>query len=215
MRNDDRNFAGIEFDHAAHGVDAEALDELLDQRFVKKLAAQLVELGECVGRGFLLRKRAFRGEGRIAVNEPGNRAIDRDLPVAQPLRIAAAVLPLVVLQHDIVDAFQQSRRGADDFDRVHDMRLGKLVFLRGERVAFAQDGVRHLEHADVEEQSRESEQFQPLGRKLQKPAERDHVDRRVHRAIERRAAFLFDPVQQHHGVGVALDAAGHAADRVR
>src|SRR5581483_3415550 len=103
LRDHDADLAGVQFDDAADRIDADALDELLDERLVEQLAAQAVQLAERVRRRELLGIRAGRDHRRIAVDDAGDRPVDRNLGAAQAARIAAAVLALVVLEHDFPD----------------------------------------------------------------------------------------------------------------
>ncbi len=112
-------------------------------RFPLELAARVVER-----RGRFVRAR--RRDRIEHVDDADDLGQQRNLLAAQPIGIAAAVEPLMVMAHDRPRALQRSKRAAQAIAD-HRVLLHDLEFLRGERTALQQDRVGHADLADVVE----------------------------------------------------------------
>jgi len=97
----DGELAAVQLDHAPQRKDADAADELLHQRGVEEGAAPLVEHAERCRRRNRLRVGPRRGQRIESVHDGGDRAHHADLRALEAVRIAAAVVPLVMQQREL------------------------------------------------------------------------------------------------------------------
>src|SRR5207248_3031618 len=118
LRDDDAGLAAIELDHAAQREDADAADELLDEEAVEQRAAVLIQDAERRGGGERLGVGPAGGQRRKAVDDAGDRADQADLLTLELLRVAAAVVALVVQQRELRQGARQTRGLAQDVARV-------------------------------------------------------------------------------------------------
>jgi hypothetical protein len=158
--------------------------------------------------------RTDRRHGVEAVGNRGHGAVQADLVALQPVRIAGAVLALVVQQHQLQQLRRDAGRALEDLGGVDDMHLRHLGLRRGERAFLLQYLGRQPGLADVLQQAEQAEHLELLTLQLQEAREHDHVERHLQRPRVRGGALLTQPRDQQHGVGVADHAVGEARDRL-
>src|SRR5207247_9634607 len=139
LREYHANLARSELDRGADGIDADALDELLDQRLVEKLAARFVEHAHGARGRHLPGIGPRRGQRGEAVDDGRHRAEQADLVALQAQRVARAVVALMMTQHDLADARGQAPRRAQDLAGVHDVALRRLILIGAEPRRLPQD----------------------------------------------------------------------------
>src|SRR5690606_30584160 len=93
--------AGVELDHAADGIDADALDERLHQRVAEAALRLAVQFGERVRRLHGLAVRAVGSHRVVGVGDADDAHVPRDLVALEPVWITRAVDALVVRADDV------------------------------------------------------------------------------------------------------------------
>ncbi len=127
--------------------------------------------------------------GRVVEIDHGDDARDqRNLLALQPRGVAAAVPPLVVVEHDIFDRVREphavEQRGADRRVRLHPLELGG-----GQLVRLVQDVLGDGELAHVVQQRAVAERRKLTSAEAEESARLDGVDARAADVAARRLVF--------------------------
>ena len=106
---------------------------------------------------------ARAGDGVVRVGDVHDARGERDVVAAQPVRIAAAVRPLVV-QLDDRDVGREKRHRPQDARAGTGMLLDDVELRVGQRAGLEQHVVGHADLADVVQQRAQADDFDLLGR---------------------------------------------------
>ncbi len=145
------------------------LDECIDNIRVEMDAALFENdrFSDVMGKGVFVH--AFRGERVVDVRQGHDPPAQRNLVPHEPLRISAAVVPLVVRERDIVGHAEEFRVGliaGRRGQRVRtdaDVRLHDLEFLVGERAPLEEHAVLDADFADVVQRAGQVNQVHKVG----------------------------------------------------
>jgi len=130
----------------------------------------------CLAKGHRRLVGPLRGHGIEDIDDGKNTGVDRDFLAAQSLRVATAVVPLV-MKFDHVARRPEPGRLLDDIHAESDVRAHDGQFRLIERTGLEQDGVADADFADVVQQGAGNQMADCLAAEAASLGQPDCVDR--------------------------------------
>src|SRR5581483_444077 len=212
-RNDDADAAGVHFDDAADRIDSHALNELLDQRFVKVFAPPFIHLAQCVVRRHALVVGAIARDGVVTVDDGADLTEQTDLFTLEAGRISAAVETLMVRAGDVDGGGGYPRRAIENFNAARHVAFHQLELLGGQPPRFVDYFGGHLHFPDVVQQGANTEDIELVLGELEMPPEGERQHAYAHAVFRGVRVLVLELIEPDESVRIAQHAFDHSTDR--